>query len=60
MQNHLRHKQIEAGKPIQNAYIESFYGTFRLNERWVRSLDSARMVITEWRGDYSEHGHTQP
>lgn len=50
-------KLIEAGKPIQNAYIESFNGKFRdecLNEHWFMSLDHARAVIAEWRRDYNE------
>ena len=36
---------IEAGKPTQNAYIESFNGKFRdecLNEHWFVSLTHAR------------------
>ena len=48
---------IEAGKPTQNAYIESFNGKFRdecLNEHWFRSLPEARTVVTSWRQDYNE------
>ena len=50
-------KLIEAGKPTQNAYIESFNGKFRdecLNEHWFRDLQHAREVITDWRKDYNE------
>jgi putative transposase len=39
---------IEAGKPTQNAYIESFNGKFRdecLNEHWFRSLPEARAIV---------------
>jgi putative transposase len=49
---------IEAGKPMQNAYIESFNGKFRdecLNEHWFRSLAEARAIIAAWRMDYNQH-----
>lgn len=39
---------IEAGKPVQNVYIESFNGRLRdewLNEQWFPSLLHARMEI---------------
>ena len=38
---------IQPGKPVQNAYVESFNGKFRdecLNEHWFLSLDEARRV----------------
>jgi putative transposase len=47
---------IEPGKPVQNAYIESFNGKFRdecLNERWFVSLADARQTIDAWRQDYN-------
>ncbi|GCB05583.1 transposase [Ralstonia sp. SET104] len=50
-------KLIQAGKPTQNAYIESFNGKFRdecLNEHWFTSLARARAVIAAWRQDYNE------
>jgi putative transposase len=50
-------KLIQAGKPTQNAYIESFNGKFRdecLNEHWFTSLAQARAVIGAWRQDYNE------
>ncbi|WP_197362535.1 IS3 family transposase, partial [Ralstonia pseudosolanacearum] len=50
-------KLIQAGKPTQNAYIESFNGKFRdecLNEHWFTSLAHARAVIAAWRQDYNE------
>jgi putative transposase len=46
---------IEPGKPVQNAFIESFNGTFReecLNENWFVSLRDAQYVIEAWRLDY--------
>jgi len=50
-------KLIQAGKPTQNAYIESFNGKFRdecLNEHWFSTLAEARVLINEWRRDYNE------
>jgi putative transposase len=47
---------IRPGKPIDNAFIESFNGRFRdecLNTNWFISLKHARAVIEEWRKDYS-------
>jgi len=48
---------IRPGKPVENAYIESFNGKFRdecLNEHWFVTLDHAREVIEAWRRDYNE------
>jgi putative transposase len=48
---------IRPGKPIENAYIESFNGHFRdecLNQHWFTSLDDARRSIEAWRLDYNE------
>ena len=50
-------KLIQPGKSTQNAYIESFNGTFRdecLNEHWLMSRAHARAVIQAWRQDYNE------
>ncbi len=50
-------KLIQAGKPTQNAYIESFNGKFRdecLNEHWFTTLAHARAVIAAWRQGYNE------
>jgi putative transposase len=47
---------IRPGKPIENAYIESFNGRFRdecLNTNWFLSLKQAREVIEAWREDYN-------
>ena len=57
-QNGVQLKLIEAGKPTQNAYIESFNGRFRdecLNDHWFTSLAEARTRISSWRRDYNEH-----
>ena len=48
---------IEPGKPVQNAFIESFNGKMRdecLNEHWFLSLGEARETIEAWRRDYNE------
>src|ERR1700674_2177851 len=47
---------IEPGKPVQNAFIESFNGKFRdecLNQNWFVSLEDARRIIEAWRVDYN-------
>jgi putative transposase len=47
---------IRPGKPIENAYVESFNGKFRdecLNEHWFVSLADAKTVIETWRIDYN-------
>ena len=50
-------KLIQAGKPTQNAYVESFNARFRdecLNEHVFRNLAHAQAVIAQWRTDYNE------
>jgi len=45
------------GKPVDNAYVESFNGSFRdecLNTNWFLSLEDAREKIEAWRRDYNE------
>ena len=47
---------IEPGKPVQNAYIESFNGRLRdecLNEHWFTSLPLALTIVESWRNDYN-------
>jgi hypothetical protein len=47
---------IDPGKPVQNAFIESFNGKFRdecLNENWFMSLAETREKIEAWRKDYN-------
>lgn len=48
---------IQPGKPVQNAFIESFNGKFRdecLNEHWFLTVPEARLVIEAWRREYNE------
>jgi putative transposase len=49
-------KFIQPGKPIQNAFIESFNGRFRdecLNEHWFLNLEDAKRTIEAWRIEYN-------
>ncbi len=48
---------IQPGKPVQNAFVESFNGKFReecLNEHWFLTLPEAQLVIEAWRREYNE------
>jgi putative transposase len=48
---------IDPGKPVQNAFIESFNGRLRdefLNETLFTSLPQARAALEEWQCDYNE------
>jgi putative transposase len=48
---------IQPGKPVQNAYAESFNGRLRdecLNANWFTSLSDARRKIESWRQDYNQ------
>ena len=48
---------IEPGKPMQNAFAESFNGRFRdecLNVNWFESLAYARRLILDWRRHYND------
>ena len=51
---------IAPGKPMQNAFAESFIGRLRdecLNEHLFRSVRHAREIVEEWRIDYN---HARP
>lgn len=53
----VRHILNQAGKPTQNAYIESFNGKLRdecLNEHWFETLSQAREALATWRKDFNE------
>jgi putative transposase len=44
------------GKPTDNAYVESFNGSFRdecLNVNWFLSLEDAQEKINGWRAEYN-------
>lgn len=47
---------IRPGKPVENAYIESFNGRLRdecLNQHWFVSLPEAQITIEAWRQEYN-------
>jgi putative transposase len=51
-------RYIQPGKPVQNAFAESFNARLRdelLNETLFRSLGEARRLIEAWRHDYNHH-----
>ena len=59
-QRGLQLRQIQPGKPNQNAYIESFNGRLRdecLNEHLFVSLGDAKAIIEAWRQEYN---HERP
>jgi putative transposase len=48
---------IRPGKPVENAYVESFHSRFRdecLSAHWFETLADARVQIERWRQDYNE------
>ena len=48
---------IRPGKPMENAFAESFNGRLRdecLNTNWFMSVSHARETIENWRLDYNE------
>ena len=52
---------IQPGKPVQNAFIESFDGKFRdecLNEHWFLTLQEAQIVIEAWQREYNNGERT--
>jgi len=56
-QRGVRLEFIQPGKPVQNAFVESFNGRLRdecLNANWFTSLNDARRKIETWRRDYNE------
>jgi len=56
-QQGVRLEFIRPGKPVENAFVESFNGRFRdecLNEHWFTGLPDARFTIECWRRDYNE------
>ena len=45
------------GKPTDNAFVESFNGTFRaecLDAHWFQNLADAKQIIETWRREYNE------
>jgi putative transposase len=55
--NGVRLRFIDPGKPVQNAYVESFNGKARdefFNDQWFESIQEARSKAEAWRRDYNE------
>jgi putative transposase len=55
--NEVKMDYFRPGKPVENAYIESFNGRLRrecLEESWFLSVEDAKIRIEEWRKDYNE------
>jgi len=56
VENKVRLRFIAPGKPVQNAFIESFNGRLRdecLNEHVFVNVHNAQQVIESWRQDYN-------
>ena len=56
-QNGVRIASSRPGKPMDNAFVESFNGTFRgecLNAHWFTSLTETRQIVETWRRQYHE------
>jgi putative transposase len=54
--NNVRIDFIKPGKPIQNAFIESFNGRLRhecLNQHYFVTLAEAKKIIEDWRMEYN-------
>jgi putative transposase len=54
--NNVRIDFIKPGKPIQNAFIESFNGRLRhecLNQHYFVTLQEAKKIIEAWRMEYN-------
>jgi putative transposase len=54
----IEHRFIQPGKPMQNAFIESFNGKLRdecLSQHWFAHLVHVRSVLANWREDYNHH-----
>ena len=56
-QNAMKIDFSRPGKPTDNAFVESFNGTFRsecLNAHWFGTLAEAKRLIEAWRQEYNE------
>lgn len=48
---------IDPGKPVQNAYIESFNGKLQdecLKQNLYKNLEEAKDIIESWRVEYNQ------
>jgi integrase-like protein len=56
-QNGVRMAFSRPGKPTDNAFVESFNGTFRaecLDAHWFMSLTETQQIVETWRREYNE------
>jgi Transposase and inactivated derivatives len=56
-QNNIKLEFSRPGKPVDNAFIESFNGSLRdecLNINWFLSIEDAKQKLEMWRRDYNE------
>lgn len=56
-QNNIKLEFSRPGKPVDNAFIESFNGSLRdecLNTNWFLSIEDAQLKLEAWRRDYNE------
>jgi len=56
-QNNIKLEFSRPGKPVDNAFIESFNGSLRdecLNTNWFLSIEDAKLKLEAWRRDYNE------
>jgi putative transposase len=56
-ENGVKLEFIRPGKPVENAYIESFNASLRkecLNVHWFWTLEEAQARIEQWRKEYNE------
>jgi putative transposase len=55
-QNGIKIDFSRPGKPTDNAFVESFNGTFRsecLDTNWFQNLTEAKQIIEAWRREYN-------
>jgi len=55
--NNIKLEFSRPGKPVDNAYIESFNGSLRdecLNTNWFLSIEDAQDKLELWRRDYNQ------
>ena len=56
--NNIKLEFSRPGRPVDNAFIESFNGSLRdecLNTNWFLSIEDAQEKLEVWRRDYNEY-----
>ena len=57
-QNNIKLEFSRPGKPVDNAFIESFNGSLRdecLNTNWFISIEDAQDKLEAWKVDYNQY-----